>query len=76
MLAARRRRPGLGLVAVQLGDPAGRERCGDAGVDPVGERREARSPRRLGAEVGELLSLQEVVELERRRDPSTVAFGA
>ena len=68
MLTARRRGPRLRLVAVQRGDPRRGERGGDAGVEPVGERGEARRARRLGAEVGELLALKQVVELERRGD--------
>jgi len=76
MLTARRRGPRLSLVAVERGDSRRGERAGDAGVELVGERDEARRARRLGAEVGELLALKQVVELERRGDPATVAFPA
>ena len=50
--------PGVGLVRVEPVDAAGGERLADARVDLVRDRREDGLPRRLRAEVRELLALE------------------
>jgi hypothetical protein len=60
VLAARRCRPRLGLVRVQAVDSLRGQCLAHARVELVGQRSGPRVACRLGAEVGELLALQEI----------------
>jgi hypothetical protein len=58
--AALRRLPGFGLVGVELLDALGRKRLAHAWVQLLGQRRRLRVAGGLGAEVGELRSLEQL----------------
>ena len=60
VLAALRRLPRLGLVAVERGDPVRDERGGDARIEVVGKRLERRLARRLDSRVRDLLALEQI----------------
>ena len=63
VLTALRRLPGRRLVRVQLVDPARLEPLAQSGRQIVGQRSRNRVPRSLGAEVRELLALEQIVPL-------------
>ena len=53
--------PRLGLLGIEAADAGRRERVGDAAVETLGQRLDARSARRLGRAERELLSREEIV---------------
>ena len=67
VLAAPRRFPGFGLVAVQGGDTGPDERGRDARVEVVRQRLELRLARRLDTRVRDLLALEDVGPARRDR---------
>jgi hypothetical protein len=60
VVAVARRSPRLGLVAIERLDPARGERLAHARVQVIGNRLDASLPRGVVAEMGELVSLQQV----------------
>src|SRR5438874_11548751 len=79
VLAARSGVPGCPLVGVELVDPLRREGLPHARVQIVRKRREPRLARGLGAEVGDLLALEEIVpdpgRDAHRRARSATTYG-
>ncbi len=63
VLTALRCLPGRRLVRVELGDPARLEPLAQSGRQIVGQRSRDRVPSSLGAEIRELLALEQIVPL-------------